>query len=303
MTIWNDYLDAIWLNELLYQVNVLGQRSDTGFKKSAFSAALSKLNHTPGLNKPFTMAQLRSRNEVKKVEFSIVHKMASAFGMGWEDSTCRVVCTDTTWEAYFAENTNPKVKKWQNKSFPLYHKCCELYGKNLATGNMALSSNQPNTSCPSAAAIFSDDDDIDGNISPDSSNEDINGQNGYNSDNTSARLKRRPPPLPVEIHTKRNKSLASRMTNVFEKYEATAEQELKLLANLVQPQPVSSILSSSERALILLQSEFADQITTDDLAIAFEVMENPMNASLFLHMEGEARYVWLMRQIRVLKDT
>ncbi|KAG9406917.1 hypothetical protein AC1031_003243 [Aphanomyces cochlioides] len=149
---------------------------------------------------------------------------------------------------------------------------------------MALSSNQPNTSCPSAAAIFSDDDDIDGNISPDSSNEDINGQNGYNSDNTRARLKRRPPPLPVEIDTKRNKSLASRMTNF----------------NLSQHR---RFLSSSERALILLQSEFADQITTDDLAIAFEVMENPMKASLFLHMEGEARFVWLMRQIRVLKDT
>ncbi|CAK5108635.1 unnamed protein product [Aphanomyces euteiches] len=104
MTIWNDVLDKIWIDELLHQANVLGQRSDTGFKKCAFLAALSKLNQSPGLKKPFTMAQLRSRNEVKKGEFSIVHKMATASGMGWEDSTCRVICTGTTWDAYFEEN-------------------------------------------------------------------------------------------------------------------------------------------------------------------------------------------------------
>ena len=93
MTIWSDALDTIWIDELIHQANVLGQRSDTGLKKAAFTAALVKLNRAQGLKAQFTMAQLRSRNEVKKAEFMIVHKMATTSGMGWEDENCRVVCT------------------------------------------------------------------------------------------------------------------------------------------------------------------------------------------------------------------
>ncbi|KAH9078494.1 hypothetical protein Ae201684P_019579 [Aphanomyces euteiches] len=249
MTIWNDVLDKIWIDELLHQANVLGQRSDTGFKKCAFLAALSKLNQSPGLKKPFTMAQLRSRNEVKKGEFSIVHKMATASGMGWEDSTCRVICTGTTWDAYFEENKKPSFSR-------------EWVSRDDETGQIP--------------------------------NDDVGNDDGEASDR-----RKRPSPSPEITSNKRNKSLASKMVNVFERYEETAEQELKILAHLVKPPEETVQLSVSERALLILQEDFGAKLTTDDMAIAFEVMENSTKARLFLHMQGEVRDVWLRRQIRV----
>ncbi|CAK4186151.1 unnamed protein product [Aphanomyces euteiches] len=294
MTIWNDVLDKIWIDELLHQANVLGQRSDTGFKKCAFLAALSKLNQSPGLKKPFTMAQLRSRNEVKKGEFSIVHKMATASGMGWQDSTCRVICTGTTWDAYFEENKNPKVKKWQNKTFPLYHKCCELYGKTLATGSMVFSTVGTNERHQAAATVcMSDDDDFSFSrewVSRDDETDQIPNDDVGNYDGEASDRRKRPSPSPEIISNKRNKSLASKMT---------AEQELKILAHLVKPPEETVQLSVSERALLILQEDFGAKLTTDDMAIAFEVMENSTKARLFLHMQGEVRDVWLRRQIRV----
>ncbi|KAG9416169.1 hypothetical protein AC1031_000567 [Aphanomyces cochlioides] len=296
MTIWNDQFNSIWIDELIYQANVLGQRSDTGFKKSGFIAALAKLNQSPGLKKPFSMPQLRSRNEVKIGEFSIVHKMATSSGMGWEDTTCRVICTDTTWEAFFAQNSNPKVKKWQNKTFPLYHKCCELYAKTLATGNMTISSAQPYQSQNFESNSFSDDDGYGGSYNTDSRTKAPD--NEPEDRQQPSTMHKRPLPASSEDDTlKPNISLASRIVAVFEKYDKTAEEEMKLLSKLVNaPTSAPSELSHSERALLLLQSEFTSRLSTDDLAIAFEVMENPVKATMFLRMEGE-----LMRQIRALE--
>lgn len=100
------------------------------------------------------------------------------------------------------------------------------------------------------------------------------------------------------MHQTREKNLWLPKWSKFERYEETAEQELKLLASLVNPQVDIDTLSPSERALIVLQTELDTSLTTNDLAIAFEVMENPTKATLFLKMQDDVRLVWLMRQIR-----
>ncbi|CAK4476952.1 unnamed protein product [Aphanomyces euteiches] len=310
MTIWNDDLDKIWMDELINQANVMGQRSDSGFKKAAFMAALAKLNKAPGLKQPFNLKQLRSRNDVMKGEFSMVHKMVNTSGMGWEEATCRVVCITTTWDAFFANGANPKTIIWRNKSFPLYHKCCELYAKTLATGNVVISTTGVDTSGDSRGNIVIREDECS------DTNENYADTNGSRDEpdisdiSDPVRRSRRPAP-DDDIDSKsikKSRSLAQSMVQVFEKYEETASEELEILKALV-PRPSSNlplhteVLSPSERTLLILQDEFTDNISTDDMAAAFEVMENTTRASLFLHMRGEVRFVWLMRQIRALNPS
>ncbi|CAK4181663.1 unnamed protein product [Aphanomyces euteiches] len=131
MTLWTQELDQVRLNEMIHQANVLGKRSNSGFKKEAWAAALKKLNMKT--NCSFTMPQLKSHNATMREHYSIISTMSDASGMGWESERCMVVCLDTTWDAYLA--TKPKkYQQWKNKPFPLFHLCESFYKGTLATG-------------------------------------------------------------------------------------------------------------------------------------------------------------------------
>ncbi|ETV90090.1 hypothetical protein H310_15079, partial [Aphanomyces invadans] len=96
MGIWCDDMDKTWLEEMVYQVVILGKKARSGFKKEAWSAVLAKLNAKHDLT--LSMTQLKSRHDTIKTMFSVVSKLVNSSGMGWEAATCRVVCQYTTWD-------------------------------------------------------------------------------------------------------------------------------------------------------------------------------------------------------------
>ena len=60
----------------------------------------------------------------------------------------------------------------------------------------------------------------------------------------------------------------------------------------------SIILSSTERAIKLLENEYADILMDEEIATAFEVMENDLKAKSFCAMsKGAARNIWLKKQM------
>ncbi|CAK4609266.1 unnamed protein product [Aphanomyces euteiches] len=207
-----------------------------------------------------------------------------------------------------SNGANLKTTIWRNMSFPLYHKCCELYAKTLATGNVVISTTGVDTDSRGNIVISEDEcSDTNENYADTNCSRD---EPDISDISDPVRRSRRPAP-DDDIDgksIKKSRSLAQSMVQVFEKYEETASEELEILKALV-PRPSSNlplhteILSPSERALLILQDEFTDNISTDDMAAAFEVMENTTKASLFLHMRGEVRFVWLMRQIRALNPS
>ena len=56
---WNVEQDSVFLKEMIYQVNVLGKRAQSGFKKEAWDAALSKLRSQCGVI--YDRSQVKSR--------------------------------------------------------------------------------------------------------------------------------------------------------------------------------------------------------------------------------------------------
>ncbi|ETW04846.1 hypothetical protein H310_03969 [Aphanomyces invadans] len=139
---------------MIHQANVLGKRSNNGFKKEAWVAALAKLNEVPDC--AFTMLQLKSRNTAIKERFSLLSRMANASGMRWERSRSLVVCVSTTWDAFLA-GKGKDMERWKNKPFPLYDLCEVLYEGTLATGVYAQSSSVASCKVPGVIGQLEDD--------------------------------------------------------------------------------------------------------------------------------------------------
>ncbi|KAH9100525.1 hypothetical protein Ae201684P_006722 [Aphanomyces euteiches] len=218
--------------------------------------------------------------------------MANASGMGFEASTCMVVCQDTTWDA-FLQNKSREVKKWRGKRFPAFFLCEALYGGTLATGSRALSTN---TSDEAELEDVECADDIESETSslhePDENNE---------RQNEGISLIRNTTPQSSSRNAKRQrKSLASIMAQNIQDTNDNISRELNILTELLQTSQGESI-SASGKATKLLQSEFAESLSMDDMLLAMDVIANDSRASMFLEMSGDIQIAWLRRKIELQK--
>ncbi|KAF0747955.1 hypothetical protein AaE_007534 [Aphanomyces astaci] len=105
-------------------------------------------------------------------------------------------------------------------------------------------------------------------------------------------------------------SLASTMTAQLKQLQDYGHQKMSVFVNALKDNVLpttshgmhdASPYAASEMALDRLQSDFGAILSLDDMAIAFEVMDDLKMATLFLRMSGEVREVWLKRQILSLK--
>ena len=77
---WSDDKDATWLTEMIHQAHVLGKTANSGFKREAWVAALSKLNAAHGVR--YNIQQLKARHAELKKQYSVVSQMMKTSG-GW----------------------------------------------------------------------------------------------------------------------------------------------------------------------------------------------------------------------------
>ena len=96
--------------------------------------------------------------------------------------------------------------------------------------------------------------------------------------------------------------MASKLSSDFASIQDSARKELELLTEALRSEKKNDA-ETSEKAVHVLQREFCDILTVDDMVFAFEVMENSMRAAMFLCMEGTHRHAWLMRQINSKRNT
>ncbi|ETV67532.1 hypothetical protein H257_16263 [Aphanomyces astaci] len=313
MTPWTQELDQVWLNEMIHQANVLGKRSNSGFKKEAWGEALKKLNLKPGCS--FTMAQLKSHNATLREQYSIISTMAEASGMGWESDRCLVVCLDTTWDAYLS--TKPKkYQQWKNKPFPLFHLCESLYKGTLATGkgSRVAGSLQKRTSSTVSEDGHSDtnadmlpvvdfgqhvprpyfDLDYSDNDEVVTTNDGLPSPLAHEQSSS-----RRAPPSPRSPPPKRHRgSLGGDMLAEMKKQKEETATQFDLLCGLLQssPKTASKELTRTEQAVGILQSEFAS-MPMQRLVAACDVFEIESNASVFLQLKGDLRIAWLEHKL------
>ncbi|KAF0746622.1 hypothetical protein AaE_008056 [Aphanomyces astaci] len=241
---WTDEKDATWMTKMIFQVAVLGKCANSGFKKEAWQAALSKLNIEHRIN--YTKVQVKARKAEMKEQYAQVSQMVRTSGIGFEAATCR---KPRRWAL------------WETKRFPQYLHCQQLYDEILATGD---------------STDNGDDQHSDANIDNDVADMD---SMDIISDNSEA-----------------SQDYGHKKTSVF----VNALKDNVLLTTSHGMHDASPYVAS-EMDLDRQQSDFGAILSLDDMAIAFEVMEDLKKATLLLSMSGEVREVWLKRQILSLK--
>ncbi|KAG9410810.1 hypothetical protein AC1031_018833 [Aphanomyces cochlioides] len=315
MTLWTDELDTIWINEMIHQANVLGKRSNSGFKKEAWTAALAKLNAAVEPGSAFTMLQLKTRNTSLKEKFSVVWSMANSSGMGFERSRSLVVCISTTWDDFLAGKSD-EIKKWKNRPFPLFDLCEVLYSGSLARGKHVLSTNMPITQTPT---IWNNSDDDASNQVSDLDENQENGpmhanfsskvfdQGAYHDQdnhdsphysNTDRRHSKRRRTTQEESPPKRVRpSSATVLASELRSQNGSLSKELHIFSKALMGENVDGSESKVEMAISCLQDEFEGLLEDEETLTAIDVLAIESNAKIFLKLKGSLRDSWLRRQI------
>ncbi|KZT51835.1 hypothetical protein CALCODRAFT_532352 [Calocera cornea HHB12733] len=112
------------LVDLLTEQAANGNRSDNSFKG------------TPADEKK-EIIHVRSRWDLLKKHWSIVHAMRSLSGFGWVEETQMVYAKDPSiWKDYV--KAHPEAKRFQTKAFPLYDKLTPLCETIIARGDKVV---------------------------------------------------------------------------------------------------------------------------------------------------------------------
>ncbi|KAH9151380.1 hypothetical protein LEN26_003870 [Aphanomyces euteiches] len=301
MTSWTHELDLIWINEMIHQGDVLGKRTNNGFKKEAWKAALDKLNRRDDCN--FTMLQLKTRNTRLKEKFGLIHRMANSSGMGFERATSKLICISTSWDA-FLEGKSEEMKKWRNKPFPLYESCEVLYGGSLARGNHALSSANPipglnnwsNEEEKDDGGEQVDDCNDDDDAAPSESNEMTQEDTDLGSSSGGTKRRRqssgRSPPKRIR------QSAATVLASVLKDQGENLSRDFECFADKILGKNNEAHESKTEVAIDVLQSDLDHVLDESEMLGAIQVISSEDKAKIFLKLRGRIREVWLREQIR-----
>ena len=291
MVLWTAELDTLWLEELVAQTQLLGKRARSGYKKEAWVAALKKINKDRF--PPFKMSQLKSRHDAIKGMYGVISSIINTSGMGWEASTCRVLCTDSTWD-HFLAGKPPSYRVWKDRPFPQYDLCQQLFDGTLATGRYASASVSPCNISDNSSDI-----DLDYSVHTIEETCEVQQDEDHDAEETSSQRNRtqrtRSPQGNPPSKRRVRSSAASRMTEQFKAQNSIAARELELLTQVLsRSEPPSSKRSS---ALQVLQDEYKNLLSLDDMVTAVEILESTECANTFLSLSGDLREAWLRRMI------
>ncbi|ETV90756.1 hypothetical protein H310_14494 [Aphanomyces invadans] len=296
MVLWTHELDCVWLEELLHQSVMFGKRARSGYKKEAWVSALQKINADRVL--PFKMSQLKSRHDAIKSMYGVISRIVNTSGMGWEATTCRVLCNETTWD-HFLAGKPPSFAIWKDRPFPQYDLCQQLFEGTLATGRFASTSTTVTPFAPPQTSSASDDDGQDN----DDQGNDVDLDGSVHSDatvqepNSGQRKRRQAAPQNDSGGSKRRHraSAASGMTEQFKAQNEIAPKELELYSQVLATTKTNE--TEAVPALDILQDEFEHVLSLENMVTAVEILESSDRSRTFVHLKGRVREAWLQRQI------
>ncbi|CAK4492390.1 unnamed protein product [Aphanomyces euteiches] len=211
-------------------------------------------------------------------------------------------CTEGSWK-HFLFGKPQRWALWETKRFPQYPLCQKLYDGTLATGEYASSSTAP-------AQTQHDADCSSIPESVDHGGSEVNFNNHELLESECCEEE----PSPVRKSSKRSAatlpkgsgtvkrlrpSMASAMVSEMQQFRESGQNEITQIVNALKDnfsqQPM--VLSASEMAVDQLQQDFDTVLGLEDMAIACEIMEDNVKASLFLRMKSDVKQAWLARQI------
>ncbi|KAI5323441.1 hypothetical protein L3X38_032513 [Prunus dulcis] len=114
-----------------------GHRCETGNFKYGTLLQMEKVlnNLCPGAELKVS-PHIESKLKWWKKQYSIIYDIINTGGFAWNDvKKCIEVDSNEAWETYVQHHKN--AAKWRNKSFPLFDRLANIFGKDRANGKGA----------------------------------------------------------------------------------------------------------------------------------------------------------------------
>ncbi|KAF4027577.1 Myb/SANT-like DNA-binding domain [Phytophthora infestans] len=232
----------VFLVEAMTDQAKAGKRADSGFKKEAWVAVHESMNER--FNKELTIQQIKTRVQTLKSKYTTISHMLRVSGFGWDTSHNVVLVHDDVWDRYVSKH--PKAIDYRKKAVPYYEDLVDLFEGTYATGEHALSSDEPI------------DFDTDTNV-------------------------------PEKGSRKRNRDSGGAL--IADAINEVATETRNRTARM-------KTLTSSQKAIKVLQKTYAERFSAFEMAQSFDVMLDENKARLFVVMEeGDLRDIWLANQV------
>ncbi|KZO89530.1 hypothetical protein CALVIDRAFT_532021 [Calocera viscosa TUFC12733] len=125
--------------DILNEEAAKGNHSDDSFKPTVWQICVDRLAATfeQPSDKRKGITHVRSRWDLLKKHWGIVHAMRSLSGFGWVEETQMVYAKDESiWAEYL--KAHPEAQRFRNKPFPLYDKLTVLCESIIARGNKVV---------------------------------------------------------------------------------------------------------------------------------------------------------------------
>ncbi|EEY62557.1 uncharacterized protein PITG_14300 [Phytophthora infestans T30-4] len=282
---WDSAKDASLVDAMTQQAQA-GKSADSGFKKEAWTEALAAFNTRFGrrCSEYDTFAKL----QLKGI-YTSIKAMLDGSRFGWDDERHVVLVHDSVWDDYV--KSHPKVVDYRRKAMSLFDDLRDLFKGTYATGEYALASEEPCpgdiATCPSSQQLTQ---------APTSS-----GPVAID-EATSSDSAMQPEPAPEPIIAATHKAVSSEGAKKRRNESGSvliAEAISEVATELRHRTTKMRALSPLQRAIKLLQKDYANDLQTENLVRAFDVMLDEKKARGILVMEaGPARDAWLNKQLQ-----
>ncbi|KAF4032724.1 Myb/SANT-like DNA-binding domain [Phytophthora infestans] len=280
----------VFLVEAMTDQEKAGKRADSGFKKEAWVAVHESMNER--FNKELTIQQIKTRVQTLKSKYTTISHMLRVSGFGWDTNHNVVLVHDDVWDRYVSEH--PKAINFRKKAVPYYEDLVDLFEGTYATGEHALSSDEPI------------DFDTDTNVP------EVRGE--FTASTGDSNPAPAPPTLPNEAtatsatSTDRGDLRGGNKNDSHQKGSRKRNRESggALIADAINDVATEmrnrtarmKTLTPSQKAIKVLQKTYAERFSAFEMAQAFDVMLDENKARLFVVMEeGEVRDIWLANQV------
>lgn len=306
---WNMNYEKI-LVDILHEHNHVKYRGQNGWAPEGWRSMTQMFNEKCPLAK-FTKAQIQEKEKELKANYKVLKEARKQSGVGWSEAMGMIIAEPPIWANIIV--SNPKVKKFQSRPFPLYNQLSALYDGSCATGDLNFTSTQQHTSSrqqlhiqaeveAEAMSSFRIDDDL--RVNPDL-NQFSSNLHGLASSSTRVEIgghDRTPASSEQRAESHGRKRKQSQIAGVLEEYLDYKRQHNDKLLDVVKQidQQVEGCNKKEEYCIgkCVRVLESMEELTEEEMAAAMGVIKCEEIREIFLNSQRpRVRLLWLRNEI------
>ncbi|KAJ1259423.1 hypothetical protein BS78_10G154100 [Paspalum vaginatum] len=127
------------LVDLLHDYNTPEYRSQIGWTSESWNKIVKEF-HEKEKCVSFTKSQIQDKEKELKKAYKALNEARKQSGASWNNERCMIVAEPAVWANIV--KSHPNVKRFCNKSFPLFEALGELHDGHIAEGKYKFTSTQ-----------------------------------------------------------------------------------------------------------------------------------------------------------------